>query len=326
MSRTGIGYQEVALAAEKLVQQGASPTIERIRVLLGTGSYSTVSKYLSEWKTQHLKQRIDGHQGATVPSDSINLAVANVWEQLQRDNAAKIEEIETAANEKIQLAQQEKKQTLDEFHSLMQDNQDLRALVKEMREQNIALEKDRIALNQALAVAESKLGLSEEARQNFTEYADKTLSSVEEKYQQAVIHYDAQLAQTKAFYTDKLSQMKEIAESQRHKHIVEIDHLKTANQKLQAQLTEKDRELINVTSRVGLLGTQLQNQQGGIADILAGIQHNEKVSVELKEALSQEVAEVMKQETDKQTKHILSGLQEQFTHKEPAKPGKGKST
>ncbi|MBY0545493.1 MAG: DNA-binding protein [Gammaproteobacteria bacterium] len=324
MSRTGIGYQEVALAAEKLVQQGASPTIERIRVLLGTGSYSTVSKYLTEWKTQHLKQRIDGHQSVGLPSDSINQAVASVWEQLQRDNAAKIEEIEATANDKIQLAQAEKEHALNELHRVMQDDQDLRVLLKNTRAQNAALEKQQIALNQTLAVAESKLDLVEKAKKKFDDYANTTLASIEEKHQQALAQYETHLSETKQFYLNELSQMKEIAENQRHEHIVEIDHLKSANQKLQAQLADKDKSLIEIISRVGQLSTQLQKQQGSFVEILTGIQQNEKAAVKLKQSFSQELTGVIKQEAGKQTQQILSKLQEQLSDKESTKPAKGK--
>lgn len=318
MSRTGVTYTDVSLAAEKLVQQGLPPTIERIRVLLGTGSNTTVSKYLTEWKTQNLKERIEAVPTNKVPSDSINLAVANVWEQLQRDNAAKIEEIEAKANDKIQLAQAEKEQALDELHRMTQDNQDLRVLLKETREQNAELEKQRIALSQALAVVESKLTLVEEARKKMDDYANKTLASIEEKHQQAFSQYEVHLSETNQFYINELSQMKEIAESQRHQHIVEIDHLKTANQKLQVQLQEKDKINIEIMSRVGQLNTQMQNQQGGIADILAGIQQNEKMSVKLKEALSLELTEVVKQEADKQTQQVLSGWQKQLLSQKEA--------
>lgn len=43
MSRIGITYDQVELAAEKVLQTGQLPTIEHIRTLLGTGSNSTIS-------------------------------------------------------------------------------------------------------------------------------------------------------------------------------------------------------------------------------------------------------------------------------------------
>ncbi|MCF6766533.1 DNA-binding protein [Thiotrichales bacterium 19S3-7] len=53
MARPGLTFEEVQEAAEKLLQQGESPTIMRIRETLGgKGSPNTISKYLKEWKTK----------------------------------------------------------------------------------------------------------------------------------------------------------------------------------------------------------------------------------------------------------------------------------
>ncbi len=279
---------------------------------------------LTEWKTTRLKadyKDILAHYGAP---DLVNQAVAKVWQQLQEENQAKLETLEAKTAEKIQGVLEEKAQLTKENQQLVVDNQDLRRLLQEMREKIAVLERQHIHLNQALAVSESKWKSAEEEKLSFHEYANKTLASIEEKHQRAIADSRVQLEQTKQFYSHELAQMKEITESQRHKHIIEIDHLKSANQKLLAQLIEKDRALNSVTSRVGLLGAQLQNQQGGIADLLTSIQENEKMSVKLKEGLSQEVAEIMKQEIAKQAQKILSELKEQYTHKESRKPVKGK--
>ncbi|NNM59595.1 MAG: hypothetical protein HKM04_07240 [Legionellales bacterium] len=325
MGRNGIAAEDVIMIAEQLVQKGDVPTIEKVRILLGTGSNSTIAKHLTQWKTLRLKGHYQEIASVYIAPDPVNQAVAKVWQQLQEENQTKLEALETDAAEKIQLAQAEKEQALNELHRMTQDNQDLRVLLKETREQNAELEKQRIALSQSLAVAESKLNLVEEARKKMDDYANTTLASIEEKHQQALAQYETHLSESKQFYTHELSQMKEIAENQRHEHIVEIDHLKTANQKLQAQLQEKDKTNVEIMSRVGQLNIQMQNQQGGIADILAGIQQNEKMSVKLKEELSQELTEIVKQEGDQQTQQVLLEFQRQLvSQKESNQSAKSK--
>ena len=324
MGRNGILAQDVIAIAEQMVSKGEIPTIEKVRVILGTGSNSTIAKHLTEWKTTRLKADYKDILAHYAAPDLVNQAVAKVWQQLQEENQAKLETLEAKTAEKIQDVLEEKVQLTKENQQLVADNQDLRRLLQEMREKIAVLEKQHIHLNQTLAVIESKWKGAEEEKLSFHVYANKTLASLEEKHQQVIADSSIQLEQTKQFYSHELAQMKEIAESQRHKQIVEIDHLKTANQKLLAQLIEKDRALNSLTSRVGLLGAQLQNQQGSIADLLTSIQENEKMSVKLKEGLSQEVAEIMKQEIAKQAQKILSELKEQYTHKESRKPVKGK--
>lgn len=53
--RSGITYDQVAAAAEKLVAEGKSPTIRALRDILGTGSPNTIHRHLSCWKAASAK-------------------------------------------------------------------------------------------------------------------------------------------------------------------------------------------------------------------------------------------------------------------------------
>ena len=55
----GIQYEDVAQAADALLQEGSRPTIERIRLRLGRGSPNTVSPMLEQW-FGGLGQRLGG--------------------------------------------------------------------------------------------------------------------------------------------------------------------------------------------------------------------------------------------------------------------------
>jgi hypothetical protein len=46
MSRLGVTYDDIAQSAETLLRKSEEPTIEKVRALLGTGSNTTISKYL----------------------------------------------------------------------------------------------------------------------------------------------------------------------------------------------------------------------------------------------------------------------------------------
>jgi len=51
MARPGIEYPDVEKVARKLFSQGIHPSVQRVRVELGTGSNSTISKHLKSWQT-----------------------------------------------------------------------------------------------------------------------------------------------------------------------------------------------------------------------------------------------------------------------------------
>ncbi|NNM59701.1 MAG: hypothetical protein HKM04_07785 [Legionellales bacterium] len=326
MSNFGVTYEEIVNVAERVLQEGETPTIERIRIKLGRGSNTTISKYLGQWKQLRFKATDLNLAFIHNPPDPVNQAVAKVWQQLQEENQTKLEALESKTAERIQAVLEEKTQLLKESQQLMADNQDLRRLLQETRGQNASLEKQLVNLNQGLAVIESKWKGAEEAKLSFHEYANKTLASIEEKHQQVLANYEVQLKQTKQFCVHELSQMKEIAESQRHQHIVEIDHLKTANQKLQMQLTEKNKALIEVISKVGQLTAQLKRQEEDNADILTTLSQNEQHTSRLIEALSTGLHNSIKKENEQQTEKFISVLQKLVNEKENKKPAKGKAT
>lgn len=276
MGRNGILAQDVIAIAEQLVSKGEIPTIEKVRVILGTGSNSTIAKHLTEWKTLRLKADYKDIIINYAAPDPVNQAVAKVWQQLQEENQAKLEIIEAEATQKIQLIQEEKEQVLEELHQVIKDNQDLRALLKESREQNAALEKDQISLKQDRAVMEAKWQAAEADKNSFQEYATKTLVSIEDKYQQMLNNLEAQLIEKKQQHTEELSQMKERAEAQRHKYIVEIDHLKTQHQRLQTQLSEKDQILVELKTQIKQLNVQIQKQQDNMVERFASLQNTEQ--------------------------------------------------
>lgn len=52
MPRVGVTREQVWSAADKIFAEGKVVTQEKVRVELGSGSHSTIGKYLREWKEQ----------------------------------------------------------------------------------------------------------------------------------------------------------------------------------------------------------------------------------------------------------------------------------
>lgn len=50
MARPGIAYEQVAAAADAIKARGDSPTIAQVRTHLGTGSNSTIHRFLRQWE------------------------------------------------------------------------------------------------------------------------------------------------------------------------------------------------------------------------------------------------------------------------------------
>ena len=76
MGRTGITKEQVYEAAAALSGEGISPTVQSVRERIGTGSYSTISGYLTAWRDEHAAQ-----VPANIPDrpEKVEKAFEQVW-------------------------------------------------------------------------------------------------------------------------------------------------------------------------------------------------------------------------------------------------------
>lgn len=71
MARTGITYEDVTAAIDKMVAAGEAPTIMGIREVLGTGSPNTIHRHLDEWRNAQPKQQAKPVQLPAVIADAL---------------------------------------------------------------------------------------------------------------------------------------------------------------------------------------------------------------------------------------------------------------
>ena len=91
MARAGILYSHVAQAAAKLAAEGKNPTVDSVRLALGsTGSKSTIAPFLKRWKAEH--EDVVLAQDAGVPRELLQV-VKGLYESLQLDAGKKVNEI-----------------------------------------------------------------------------------------------------------------------------------------------------------------------------------------------------------------------------------------
>lgn len=255
-----ITYSEVELAAERLLQEGHTPTIDKVRVHLGTGSNSTISKYLAEWKKYRLRATTNVLSPLATPPDPVNQAVSKVWQQLQEESQSKIQEIEAAAKQKIEEAQADKILALEERDRLLTDTQDLRNLLKEARQYNAELEKKQIDMNQSYASMQVKLQTLEEAYHLFQSSSLEKIAKLEQGYKETLVQYEQKIHEIEKNKNDMISVIKDNAENSRHQHIVEIENLKMSNKQLQKELFEKDKNINKLTNKIAEFEALLTKQ------------------------------------------------------------------
>lgn len=92
MGRIGVEYLDVVKVIPKLQAEGKAITGDNVRAELGTGSKSTITRLLREWKQQ---QGLPMEDNGSLPSELLS-AVKGLWQLLQ-----------TNANDAIDSHQQE---------------------------------------------------------------------------------------------------------------------------------------------------------------------------------------------------------------------------
>lgn len=101
MSRIGISFEDVSQAIAVLQGRQKNPTVDHIREVLGTGSKSTIARYLREWKA---KQGLGDGDDARLPSELLSM-IQSFWDSINQKAEAKIDEYAEKAEGRIAAMQ-----------------------------------------------------------------------------------------------------------------------------------------------------------------------------------------------------------------------------
>ncbi len=160
MPRTGVTRRQVFEAADRLVENGLSPTVATVRGDIGKGSFTTINQHLSEWKA--LKWKTEGEVGVPAPVEAkARELLASLWALASREANESIDKIREAALgdvAEIQV-QLEDATRVSEARGAERD-----ALVRELAQvqaRNEELYQQVVDLAEALAAATARLGRME---------------------------------------------------------------------------------------------------------------------------------------------------------------------
>jgi len=82
MARSGVQFEDVQRAIDVLLKRGEAPGIQKIRDVLGTGSFTTISEHFREWREQRDANR-DQPTWQDIP-EPVEALVHSLWEQAQK--------------------------------------------------------------------------------------------------------------------------------------------------------------------------------------------------------------------------------------------------
>ena len=105
MARSGVRYEDVQRAIDTLLKRGEAPSVHKVREVLGTGSFTTISEHLREWRTQRDENR-DQPPPGSMPEALQELAEA-LWEKAQASANESLAHYRAEAESRVESAQAE---------------------------------------------------------------------------------------------------------------------------------------------------------------------------------------------------------------------------
>ena len=163
MARIGVTQQDVYLIANRLLEDGATPTVEKIRRKLGTGSNTTSNNYLKKWKEEKTTQEIAG-----VPAHLIQ-SLKNVYDGMKTEFELELKGIRESHDSLTNKLHDNESVIKKEVAALKSENTSLNKRLSEVRALKGSLEQSKNLLSADLAVTVEKLNQVE----NFKDYIEK---------------------------------------------------------------------------------------------------------------------------------------------------------
>lgn len=162
MARLGLTYEQVADAADGLINSGTAVTVQTLRDKLGSGSYSTLSKHLTAWKEkQEQAGKLDIPEMPANVDQAFGQVWAVVWKATQEEVKAEREALEATRKG----FEAEKKELLAEVEKLEQEKEQAESELEKSTEA-LADEKEKSALleKEKTVLQIENAGLSEKCK------------------------------------------------------------------------------------------------------------------------------------------------------------------
>src|SRR5437016_4185012 len=151
MARPGVSYEEVEKTAILIVGEGRIPTIEGVRMRLGTGSSTTLAAHLRRWKACNSDTRQLAMK-ENLPEEMVEL-MKGLWQRLRDESAMQVNAVRQTADKDInelyaaiQQLQQENNRLVQKHHIVLQEKNSLvaeqavlRSFIDELKRENSVL-------------------------------------------------------------------------------------------------------------------------------------------------------------------------------------------
>ncbi len=251
MARTGITYHDVANAIATLQGRQKNPTIDTIREELGTGSKSTIAKFMQQYKS---KNGITNTNEMGIPNELQQL-IRGLWEKIQSDADTKIEKHRLEADGEILDAKNAATQT--ELQNAVLHS-DIKTLSEKLGHQTQVSEQLKNAINQYENEKTKLVERISSLESNISDHKNENdrLHTLLKNTQNNLVHYQQTVEQQRQEQALSL-------EKQRTEYDIRLSQLQN---QLNATLQEKSEyqtKFENICESHQILATNFEAEKNG---------------------------------------------------------------
>lgn len=205
MARNGIQYSDVQQAIDTLLTRGDTPSVQRIRDVLGTGSFTTISDHFRQWRSEREQNR-DVPPPKGVPEVVVTMA-GELWREAQE-----------VANQALLHYREDANRQVEDAQRLAEEAQQ-QAANAEQRES--ALAEHLRHIEQRMETLSRELAASQTSEHHWHQQAETALKEVTQ-LKQARQQLESQLGTQRDAHSQALSEQQVaweqrlVQEEQRH--------------------------------------------------------------------------------------------------------------
>lgn len=257
MARKGVQYEEVVEAATQLQKQGDNPTIQRIREWLGTGSFTTISEHLRQWR-EYQRNATPLQQDSQDLPTSLAKLTQEIWQQACIEADEKLKSYQQQADVEIRQALTDKQVALEEAQRMEEKN----LLIDRKNNELLADMKNQAA---KLSRVESELSNSQMQEQTLKTQLDKQETEAKDKINQLSQTLDKQQADYElTLAKQKEAQQAALAHEQQRNEENQLRWMQEVDLARQQTLNLKEttqQEATQAKQAIQRLETQLKTSQ-----------------------------------------------------------------
>lgn len=324
MARTGITYFAVEKAAIKLTGLNKNPTIENIRHDLGTGSSSTIAKYLRQWKDKQNDTQLIS-LAEKIPETLVEL-MKGLWERVCIEADEKVKHITdqsalnlTDINQKLHQALLENKtfeqthhQSQQKINGLTNDKLSLEQAIIKLQNEMTALKSDNNSASLRLSDKQEQIDelkrLNSQVQTNLDHYREISREQRLKEQQQ----YDQQikqLEQSNHHYLQQITELKKqnsLINEKYEKIQREFQVIENGHRDLSQKFRDTDNQLSETKNKLSNSIKFIDEKQIQLHEINERFKSQEKITLDAQQQvalLSSQLKSTEKQLTDCQNQN-----------------------